>query len=76
MLMNIRISCPLGMSVSIWLVLGVILVLFALPLWYVAETSGSFAFGAGIAFLIVALSRWVWEASGTGHGPTETESPS
>jgi hypothetical protein len=51
------------MAVSIWGILGIFLVLSALPLSYVS-TAGIFALGAGIAFLIVAVSHWAWDRWG------------
>jgi hypothetical protein len=61
------------MAVTIWMVLGMILVLLAVPLWYVTSAAGGFALGAGIAFLIVAVSSWVWERWGTNQNRPDPE---
>ena len=54
------------MPVSLWAVLGVVLLLISLPFVLLAAYS-AFAYpaGAGAAFLIVAASQWLWERWGT-----------
>jgi predicted RND superfamily exporter protein len=63
-----------GMVVSIWAILGIILVLLWLPISYATPAAGGFTLGAGIAFLIVALSRWVRERWETIQDRPEAES--
>jgi preprotein translocase subunit Sec63 len=61
------------MAVPIWMVFGIILVLLALPFWLVASGAGGFALGAGVAFLVVALSNWVRERWGTAQDAPDPE---
>lgn len=47
-------------TVTIWGVLGVVLLLIGLPIWIVYSW-GNYLIGAAAAFLIVALCQWIWE---------------
>ncbi len=58
-------------TVTIWGVLGVVLLLIGLPIWFVF-TWGDYLIGAAAAFLIVALCQWIWERW---TGPTTGEDP-
>ena len=53
------------MAVSLWVVLGISLLLIGLPFVLLGPISPfAYAVGAGVAFLIVAAAQWVWGAWG------------
>lgn len=58
------------MAVSIWAVLGVVLVLIGIPLTF-AGPAGNYVLGAGGAFLIVAVSQWAWNRGTTRDNDAE-----
>jgi hypothetical protein len=62
------------MAVSIWAILGIILVLLWWPVSYVTPAAGGFTLGSGVAFLIVAASNWAWERVGRNPEMPDLES--
>jgi hypothetical protein len=46
-------------AVSAWLILGICALLIGVPL-KLGFTAGDYLIGAGVAFVVVGISQWVW----------------